>query len=407
VLSAGARLLEKMLDGVGSGWRFEAITCACGHEMTSHGRDEKRIRTILGDIIFRRSRYVCPSCGASRYPGDEALNVVGTGFSPGVKKLMSRAGSRGTFKEAQGDLKVYAEINVGAKDVERVAEGVGQEIEQWEKLKREKLISTLSAPPQKKDIPLLYISYDGTGVPMVPREVAGRVGKQPDGSSRTREVKLGCVFTQTTTDEEGRPARDDASTTFVGAIENAAEFGWRVWGEAMERGLDRAEKIVVIGDGAKWIWNLADLHFGNAIRIVDLYHAREHLYKLISLIADEDKIRKKLQLKWLTRLDDGKIEKITEEASLLFPTDEKNRKLAQTEIEYFENNKERMRYSTFREQDLFVGSGVVEAGCKSIIGLRLKRSGMEWTICGANSIISLRCAHLSNKIESFWEQNAA
>lgn len=405
MLSAGARLLEKMVEGVGSGWRFESLKCKCGAGMRSHGRDEKRIKTVLGDITFRRSRYVCSSCGASRYPGDEALDVEDTGFSPGVRKLMSRAGSRGTFKEGHGDLKVYSEIEVGTKDVERVAEGVGREIEEWEKGKREKLISAIQSPPKQMDIPLLYVSYDGTGIPMVPWEVAGRKGKQPDGSSKTREVKLGCVFTQTTTDDEGRPVRDDASTTLVGAIENAEEFGWRVWGEAMQRGLDRAEKIVVIGDGARWIWNLADLHFTNAIQIVDLYHAREHLHKLIALIAIDEKTKKKLTLKWLTELDEGNVEKIADEARSGLQKNKERRELAQKEIEYFENNKERMRYATFREQDLFVGSGVVEAGCKTIVGLRLKRSGMEWTVRGANSIIALRCAHISNKIESFWESH--
>ncbi len=242
MLSAGARLLEKMLEGVGSGRRFDAIMCACGHEMTSHGRDEKRIRTILGDITFRRSRYVCPSCGASRFPGDELLNVVGTGFSPGLRRLMSRAGSKGAFKEGRDDLRVYAEIIVSAKDVERVAEGVGKKVEEWSVGERRKLIENLPMPPKQKDIPLLYVSYDGTGVPMVPWELAGRKGKQPDGSSRTREVKVGCVFSQTKTDDEGRPARDDASTTFVGAIEDCEQFGWRIYGEALRRGLQKAQK---------------------------------------------------------------------------------------------------------------------------------------------------------------------
>ncbi len=407
VLSAGARLLEKMLEGVGSGWRFDAIICACGHEMASHGRDEKRIKTVLGDITFRRTRYVCPSCGASRFLGDELLNVVGTGFSPGLRRLMSRAGSKVPFKEGRDDLKVYGEIEVSAKDVERVAEGVGKKVEEWLVEERRELTENLPMPPQQKDIPLLYISYDGTGVPMVPWELAGRKGKQPDGSSRTREVKLGCVFTQTKTNDEGRPVRDDASTTFVGAIEGCEEFGWRIYGEAVRRGLQRAQKVVVIGDGSKWIWNIADTHFGGAVQIVDLYHARQHLYSLAALLFSENKLKTKYELKWLTALDDGNVENIIKEAAQLLPKSGKRRKLAKKEISYFKNNSHRMRYKEFREQNLFVGSGVVEAGCKTIVGMRLKQSGMEWTVTGANSIIALRCAHLSGRIEDFWEKRAA
>ena len=372
VLSAGARLLEKMLEGVGSGWRFDAIMCECGHEMASHGRDEKRIKTVLG-----------------------------------IRRLMSRAGSKTTFKEGRDDLKVYAEIIVSAKDVERVAEGVGEKIEEWSVGERHELIESLPMPPKQKDIPLLYISYDGTGVPMVPWELAGRKGKQPDGSSRTREVKLGCVFTQTKTDDEGRPVRDDASTTFVGAIENCEQFGWRIYGEALRRGLQKAQKVVVIGDGSKWIWNIADTHFSKSVQIVDLYHARQHLYSLCSLLFGETKSKTKYELKWLTALDEGDVENIINEATQLLPKSGKRRKLAKKEISYFKNNVNRMRYKTFREQYLFVGSGVVEAGCKTIVGMRLKQSGMEWTVPGANSIIALRCAHLSTRIEDFWEKHAA
>jgi hypothetical protein len=407
VLSSGARLLEKMLEGVGSGWRFETIRCVCGHSMASHGRDEKRIKTVLGDITFRRTRYVCPSCGASRFPGDEALNVVGTGFSPGLRRLMSRAGSKATFKEGRDDLKVYGEIIVSAKDVERVAEGVGQKVDEWSANERHQLIENIETPPKQKDIPLLYVSYDGTGVPMVPWELAGRKGKQPDGSSRTREVKLGCVFTQTKTDDKGRPVRDDASTTFVGAIEGCEEFGWRIYGEAVRRGLQKAIKVAVIGDGSKWIWNIADTHFSKSVQIVDLYHARQHLYSLCSLLFGETKLKTKYELKWLTTLDEGNAENIINEATQLLPKSGKRRKLAKKEISYFQNNINRMRYKTFREQDLFVGSGVVEAGCKTIVGMRLKQSGMEWTVLGANSIITLRCAHLSTRIEDFWEKRAA
>lgn len=408
VLSAGAKLLEEMLDGLGSGQRSEPALCSCGSRMESRGRKKKGIKTVLGDIHFKRSVFVCPDCGASRIPGDELLDVIRTGFSPGVKRLMARAGQRDTFKEARDDLKVFAEIKVSAKDVERVAEGTGQEVEKWQVKEREAWLKGQGQPEEIESIPVLYVSYDGTGVPMVPWETSGRKGKQPDGSSKTREVKLGCVFTQTKVDKEGRPVRDEASTTFVGAIETSKEFGERIYGEALRRGLEMAEKVAVIADGARYNWEIANLHFYGCTQIVDLYHAREHLHELCQLLVPEGGRRlTRVETYWRTLLDEGKVENIIQGATFLMPKSGDRRKNVKKQIGYFLNNAHRMRYAEFRAEGLFVGSGVVEAGCKTVISKRMKQSAMKWTVRGANSIIALRCCHISGRMEDFWEQRAA
>jgi len=408
VLSAGAGLLEKMLDGVGSGRRNKPVDCSCGGCMKSRGRKEKRIKTVLGDIRFRRSLYVCPSCGENRFPGDEILDVVGTMFSPGARRLMARAGQRDTFKEGRDDLFEFALMRVNAKDVERVAEGTGEAVEAWRREESASILEGDQSVELMDPIPVLYISYDGTGVPMVPWETAGRKGKQADGSSRSREVKLGCVFTQTAADAKGDPIRDDGSTTFVGAIESSDDFGWRIYGEALRRELNVAHKVVVIADGARYNWEIASLHFPQAVEIVDLYHAREHLHDLcILLVPGGGQKLTRLETRWRTMLDEGNVAKIIREAQRKLPMNGERRKMAEKHIGYFSNNAFRMRYGEFRAQSLFVGSGVVEAGCKTVIGKRLKQSGMQWTVRGANSIIALRCCHLSGLIEDFWEQRTA
>ena len=408
VLEAGARVLGELISGIGSGRRKNPLVCSCGAVMNSKGLKEKVILTILGRTLFSRSMYECPRCGRKRYPGDEELDVAGTTRSPGVRRMMARAGSKETFKEGSGDLKVYAGINVSPKDVERVSERIGSEIEKWLRVEREELLKREAPVKQTKNIPILYISYDGTGVPMVPKEVAGRKGKQVDGSSRTREVKLGCVFTQTGTDDKGFPVRDPHSTTFVGAIETAEEFGDRIYAEAVRRGLYKAEKVVVLGDGARWIRGLAELHFPMATQIIDLYHAREHISNLCKILfGSNEKLITHHRIRWWTDLDDGNVEKIIRKTRTKLPENPELRKKAETEIGYFEENKERMRYADFRKQGLFVGSGVVEAGCKTIIGQRLKQSGMEWSVPGANAIITLRCSLLSSRLEDFWESRCA
>ena len=400
VLSAGARVLEGLLEGIGAGKRNGTVLCRCGNRMESQGLKSKELLTILGPVPYSRSMFQCPVCQATRYPGDEELDIVETTRSPGLRRMMARVGSQSTFKEGRDDLKIYAGLQVSAKDVERVAEGIGQEMEVWSSHEREEILGQNEPIRPEKTIPILYVCYDGTGVPMTQEELRGRKGKQADGSAKTREAKLGCVFTQTTTDAKGFPVRDPESTSFVGAIESAEKFGWRIYGEAVRRGLAKVQRIVVLGDGADWVKNLAEMHFPEATRIIDLYHARQHVSGLCKILfATNEKKLCQQRIRWWTDLDAGKVEKILRQAQEELPKDSEARKKAQGEINYLKKNKERMRYATFRAQGLFVGSGVVEAGCKTIIGHRLKQSGMEWSTRGANAIISLRCMIKSNRFE--------
>ncbi len=407
VLYAGAKALGGLLEGIGVGRREVPLTCVCGTRMQSHGLKSKPLVTILGSVTYERSMYQCPSCLRTRYPGDEELDIVDTTRSPGLRRMMARAGSQATFKGGRDDLRIYAGIDVSAKDVERVAESIGQDMERWLKLERQQILQQEQPVRSEKTIPILYVCYDGTGVPMTRKELAGRKGKQADGSAKTREVKLGCVFTQTTTDEKGFPIRDPESTSFVGAIEPSEEFGWRIYAEAVRRGLYNAERVVVLGDGAEWIRTIAEYHFTGATHIVDLYHARQHVSDLCKLLfGSDEKQQVRHRTRWWTDMDAGKIEKIVEEANLKLPQNRKARKKARVEIAYLDKNKERMRYAKFREQGLFVGSGVVEAGCKSLIGLRMKQSGMEWSLRGANAIIALRCMFQSGRLQDYWECRA-
>lgn len=408
VLSCGARVLAGLLEKIGSGHRPEGIVCNCGTPMESQGLKTKELLTILGPVTYSRSMFQCPVCTGTRYPGDEALDVVETTRSPGLRRMMARAGSKSTFKEGRDDLQVYAGIEVSAKDVERVAERIGQQMEVWSSRERERLLQQSERVSSEKTIPILYICYDGTGVPMIQTELVGRKGKQPDGSAKTREAKLGCVFTQTTTDTKGFPLRDQESTSFVGAIESAETFGWRIYGEAVRRGLPKAFRVVVLGDGAEWVRTVAEMHFPEATSIIDLYHAREHVSNLCKILrGPNEKQIAHQRIRWWTDLDSGKIEKITLQARQSLPHDPETKKKAETEIHYLEKNKERMRYAQFRAQGLFVGSGVVEAGCKTIIGQRLKQSGMEWSVRGANAIIALRCMILSDRFEDYWESRVS
>jgi hypothetical protein len=398
---AGAEILGRLLSQPSV--ESSQTRCACGHVAHYHDTRPKQLLTALGPVKFQRGYYVCPHCRQGQSPRDRELDVAGVAYSPGVRRMMAVVGSESSFEQGREQLELLAGIEVTAKAVERQAEAIGGDVEacQQAEIRRAKQLelSEVCVPV----VPILYIEMDGTGVPVVKAETQGRVGKVDGQSPHTREVKLGCLFTQTITDQDGRPVRDQASTSYVAAIETAEAFGLRLFAEAWRRGWSRAQKRVVIGDGAIWIWNLADQHFPGAIQIVDLYHARQHLWDLSTkLFPNDDKGRKRWIARCLGRLDRGKIEALVKILRDSQPGTEELAKTIANEAEYFERNAERMRYPAFRAQGLFVGSGVVEAGCKIVIGARLKRSGMFWSVRGANAIIALRCCRLTRRFEDYW-----
>ncbi len=409
VLSAGAEVLEALLKDVGVGRRSEVVRCRCGAVMQSRGVRYKGLQSLLGKVGFGRSCYQCPVCDEVRYPGDEELDVVKTHFTPGVRRQTARLGAKESFAEVSKDLNELAGIYVSRKDAERISEAIGEDMERWMSRERTKL--RFEQPPPSdcpKTIDTLYIEFDGTGVPMTKSELVGRKGKQQDGSARTREAKIGCVFTQTAFDEKGRPIRDPGSTSFTGAIESAELFAWRLYCETVRRGLFSAKRVAVVTDGARWIQNIVQTHFPGAQHIIDLYHAREHLVDLCKLFFDRDTKRlNRYKDRWWDMLDQGDIESLVKEASALLPKAPNAGKDKRKAIAYFEHNKERMRYAHFKKQGYFVGSGVVEAACKTTIGQRLKQSAMEWTVRGANAITALRCVTQSKRFEDYWEQRAA
>ena len=182
-----------------------------------------------------------------------------------------------------------------------------------------------------------------------------------------------------------------------------ARFAQRIIREAERRSFDTAERRVILGDGAPWIWNFADEHFPDAIQIVDIFHAKGHLFEVAKAIYG---IGSEIGGQWARKrreeLDEGRVDEVIAALRSHAETCEEARKNA----EYFSNNRERMNYPKFRAMGLCVASGVVEGGCKNIVGARLKQAGMRWTVDGANAIIALRCAVESNRFDDFWERRA-
>jgi hypothetical protein len=319
--------------------------------------------------------------------------------------MVARVAAVAPFTTGANLLADLAGIQLSTKRVERSAETDGQTAAATLRATSRAILGagvSVLAPVPLPD--KLYLAVDGTGVPMVPAAVAGRAGKNPDGKARTREAKLACLFTQTTLDPQGRPVRDARSSTYVHTLDPVDQFTTLVQAEARRRGADHIRQLVVIGDGAAWIWNMATKILPEATQIVDLYHAREHLHDLarqLSSVLGND------QHTWLadrlTDLDNGNIENLVK-ATTALPISDTNHEQINTALDYFIRNAQRMRYAVFRQLGMFIGSGIVEAGCKSIVGQRLKLSGMRWNTPGATGILTLRCHHASNRWDDIWSQ---
>jgi len=336
---------------------------------------------------------------------------VRTSLSPAVTRMVGTAAALVSVAESSALLAALAGLAVDAKQVERTAEALGREIAADE---RQRVVPAGAA----EIAPTLYLGLDGTGVPMRKAELVDRLGKQADGSAKTREVKLCTVWSAEGRDADGVPVRDAGSVSYSAAIESTAArdtdatrsaYAQRVEREAGRRGFDRAGRQAVLGDGAPWIWNLAGEAFPAAVQIVDRFHAKEHLSGVAKVLygAPND-----LGDAWAAarhaELDAGQLHRIV--AALAAQSrprrDPPKREAVRKCIGYLWTHRRRMRYPAFRAQGLCTSSAVVEAGCKVAIGTRLKRAGMHWTVRGANAIIALRCCKLSGRFEDFWERRA-
>ncbi len=216
-LRVAARAVEGRLNADTTDNVGPTAPCACGHAARYAGRRPKTVESALGTLTLERAL-----------------------------------------------LRELASVDVPSKQVERAAEALGREIAEDEQ-------HVVEPPPAAQSLAsTLYLGMDGRGVPVRKEELMDCPGKQPDRSAKTREVKLVTVWSAEERDEEGTPVRDAGSISYSAAIESAAQkdtdatssqFAARVEREATRRGFDRAARRVVLGDGAKWIWNLADEHF--------------------------------------------------------------------------------------------------------------------------------------------------
>ena len=402
-LQLAGQAIETHLNQDHSDYSGPQQVCECGGPARYAGRRPKSFQSVLGPLRLERAYYYCAACESGFFPRDRALRLEPGSLSPGVARMIALVGAMVSFREGHQLLQELAGVSVNPKRVERSAEALGAAVAQDEKQHAEPLASS---PPA----PTLYLSLDGTGIPMRPAELSGRAGKQPDGSAKTREVKLCVIWSAEGRDEQGRPKRDDGSVSYTAALESAAspdtapqrsEFSERVLREIQRRQFFEAPRTAVIADLAPWIWNTTQELSPRSIAIADRFHVKERLSEIGKALYGAGSQQAK---QWTARrydeLDTGRFTELLRAVGRHTERCDEARKGAA----YLEAHRAKMRYPHFENQALCTSSGVIEAGCKNVIGTRLKRGGMHWTEAGANAIIALRCSILSARFEDFCER---
>jgi hypothetical protein len=403
LLKLGGSMLGQLLSA-DPGHRGPRVPCGEGHEAEFTGYRDKTFDTVPGPVTVRRAWYHCAECRHGLAPRGAGLGVAGTSLSPALAAMTGTVAAAGPFAKAAALLEDLAGVTLTGKRVERAAEASGAAQSAAIRERAAAITARQVVPLPPGPLPdMVYGAVDGTGVTMTAKETEGREGKGEDGRARTRELKLGVFFTQDEVDDEGYPIRDRGSSSYIATFEPVSVFTDLVKAEGIRRGADHVRQLTILGDGAARIWNLAAATFPEATCIVDLYHAREHLTSLAKslefMLGDR-------YGEWLAArrddLDYGDIAGI-EAAVREFPLQGVRKDETERELGYFLNNAPRMRYKWFRSRGLFVGSGVVESGCKAVIGQRLKLSGMRWTVAGADAIATLRCQKASRPEDRIWK----
>jgi hypothetical protein len=359
------------------------------------GRASLQVEGLFGCLQLQRDYYYHEGKKEGHYPADAALGLEGA-YTPALARWVCLQGADdSSYQKAEKHLREAAGREVSARQIQRLVQRVGADAQAWQER---------AALPGSCNAPIMYASGDATGVPMRPEELAGRAGQQEDGTAKTRSAYLGCIFTQHRRDEKGRPVRDYESTTYVSSMGPLEDFGPLLRQEAIRRGLGQAPQVVLLIDGAPGLENLGRLNFPDAVQIVDFYHGLEHAGKVLEALLGNKKHPdyETRRRRWVRRLLRNGVQNLIEETRQECAGQPQAQAVGKG-LGYFVHNVERMQYGTFRRQGFFIGSGVIEAGCKTVIGARCKQSGMFWGEPGAENILALRCIDASRRADQFWK----
>lgn len=387
----GADLLVGLCSLAAPAQPAACISCACGQEAAYQRERTAQVTTLLGPIQIARSYYLCASCAHGQHPLDAQLQFCAGSRSAALDELLALLGAtQDSFVQAAAVLERLTLVHVCANSVREATEQLGVVLLAQPTLPLlERPPSPLPRPSATPSPNQLYISMDGVLAQLHQR-----------GWS---EIKVGCCYQTRSRVERSRPEQLDIrahSASYVSALEQAQSFGWRLWQEAVRRGALTADDLVVLGDGAHWIWNSAQTHFPGATQILDWYHVSEYVWNAASAIWGEGSqqraewAHRQLEKLWESKLDEvlDELEQWRERGEAVLAA-----------LSYYREHHSRMDYASYRARGLQIGSGSVESACKQLVSARLKQAGMIWNAEGAEAVAMVRAWLKSER----WEQAMA
>ncbi len=429
-LSLGRTMMEQILNHTAE--EAEKPTKregACGHKQRLVGRRPKQLHTLMGKVIIRRAYYQCvveeeePSalCSHGQAPWDLVWGQIAGRTSPGVQKLLGKLVSRLTLSEAVDTFTDVLPLPMSERQALNLIQPLGEAVRKQEEEQVQALFeqaanketqaseqSSLLGPAIRR----LYIETDGVTARLRRGSVIMEEAEAKRKGDVYREIKVGAAF-------EGIPGRERSElapgvfldepgpTQYVARCLSAEAFGGFLYTLAQRCGLERAVEVVILGDGARWIRRIAEDHFPHATHIVDLYHAREHVWNVANAVYGPATPQ---GAAWANQADErlthGQIEELVhmiEQLPPIPPLPGASRSIPAIEADYFLSNAERMRYPAFRAKGMHIGSGIAEAACKTVVSTRAKRSGMRWTPQGLDAVLALRTSVLNQSYNSFWD----
>lgn len=354
------------------------------------GKRPKTIRTLSGDIRCKdRDYYYNPKKNTGRYPFDEALGLINAS-TPALVARALKCAVKDPYAEAASDFESSMARHMSADILmtyPRALEGLAEQF----------MGEALS--PDKQTPACVCVLADGSGLPLRRSELRRVKGKGVDGRAKTREAKVGAIFTtHPRPDAPEERIRDTDSTTYAATMERKHWFANCLRGEFDRRFIVPPKLTLFIGDGAPWLWSIRRTHFPFAVEILDFFHATEHLEPILDLAQYKGGEKRRIFKKWRKWLKLGKVEELIHVAKELVGKTKEGKKA----IGYFEKNKSRMKYDEYIANGWFIGSGVVESACKTVVGKRFKQSGMLWSKKGLEALLPFRVAYMSRRYEELW-----
>ncbi len=436
VFELGRRMLEEIMQAQPETREAPARRKgACGHPQRLVGRRSKQILTLLGPITIERAYYHCLAaakeqaceeqarCRQGEAPAEALWGVEQRRTSAGVQQQVSYLCASLTLEEAAATFSRLFPLQMSARQALYLMQPVGEALaaaEQaqvdalWEQAAQSRTMLISPSCSRQQTLDRLYIELDGVMARLRRGSVAMEPEEQQRGGDVYREIKVGAVF-QT---KPGRHRSElapgvwvdvpvEGSLQYVSQRTALGDFGRRLYALAMQAGLEHARQVVVLGDGARWLWRLVEEHFPGAVQIVDVWHAQEHVWEVAQAVfgrtTPEGIAWAKQGCTWLLQ---GEVELLVKSITALpavAPPPGQSKSVPEQAMGYFTTNAERMRYPQFRALGMQIGSGVAEAACKTVVSTRAKRSGMRWTPQGLDALLPLRTAVLNGSFDAFWQ----